>query len=39
MTVALLMYNTLQSAERLWAQSRERRVKPLKLNILEHVPS
>lgn len=39
MTVALLMENTLTSAERLWKRSRERKVKPLKLNILEKVPS
>lgn len=39
MTVAMLMQNTLQSAERLWNKSRERKVKPLKLNVLEKVPS
>ncbi|EEB91105.1 hypothetical protein MPER_10594 [Moniliophthora perniciosa FA553] len=39
MTVAMLMENTLKSAERLWEQSRQRKVKPLKLNILENVPS
>lgn len=38
MTVALLMHNTFQSAERLWNAARERKVKPLKLNILEKVP-
>ena len=38
MTVAMLMQNTLRSAERLWTRSRERRVKPLQLNILEKVP-
>lgn len=38
MTVAMLMQNTLKSAERLWTQARERRVKPLALNILEKVP-
>lgn len=38
MTVAMLMQNTLRSAERLWTRSRERRVKPLELNILEKVP-
>lgn len=38
MTVALLMDNTLKSAERLWNASRERKVRPLKLNILEPVP-
>ncbi|KAG8981329.1 tetrahydrofolate synthase, partial [Tulasnella sp. 427] len=39
MTVALLMHNTFQSAERLWNAARERKVTPLKLNILEKVPS
>ncbi|KAF8636469.1 hypothetical protein AX17_003285 [Amanita inopinata Kibby_2008] len=39
MTVAMLMVNTLQSAERILNKSRELRVKPLKLNILEKVPS
>jgi methylenetetrahydrofolate dehydrogenase (NADP+)/methenyltetrahydrofolate cyclohydrolase/formyltetrahydrofolate synthetase len=39
MTVAMLMYNTLQSAERLWEQSRERKVRPLKLNVEAKVPS
>ncbi|PBK78156.1 FTHFS-domain-containing protein [Armillaria solidipes] len=39
MTVAMLMENTLKSAERLWQKSRDRKVKPLKLNILEKVPS
>ncbi|KAG8902725.1 tetrahydrofolate synthase [Tulasnella sp. 403] len=39
MTVALLMHNTYLSAERLWNQARERKVVPLKLNILEKVPS
>ena len=38
MTVAMLMSNTLQSAERLWIKARERRIKPLKLDILEKVP-
>lgn len=38
MTVAILMQNTLKSAERLWTQSRERRVVPLELNLLEKVP-
>jgi hypothetical protein len=38
MTVAMLMQNTLRSAERLWIRSRERRVQPLELNILEKVP-
>ncbi|KAK7014860.1 FTHFS-domain-containing protein [Favolaschia claudopus] len=39
MTVAMLMENTLKSAERLWEKQRQRKVKPLKLNILEKVPS
>ncbi|KAG6909709.1 hypothetical protein DXG01_015911 [Tephrocybe rancida] len=39
MTVAMLMENTLVSAERLWNKSRELKVKPLSLNILEKVPS
>ncbi|KAF8894620.1 formate--tetrahydrofolate ligase-domain-containing protein [Infundibulicybe gibba] len=39
MTVAMLMENTLQSAERLWNNSRTRKVKPLALKILENVPS
>lgn len=39
MTVAMLMENTLQSAERLWEKSRSRKVKPLKLEVLEQVPS
>ncbi|KAF9005654.1 FTHFS-domain-containing protein [Cyathus striatus] len=39
MTVALLMENTLKSAVRLWEKSRARKVTPLKLNILEKVPS
>ncbi|KAJ8489681.1 hypothetical protein ONZ45_g13483 [Pleurotus djamor] len=39
MTVALLMENTLKSAERLWEKARDRTVKPLKLNILDTVPS
>lgn len=38
MTVAMLMQNTLRSAQRLWTRSRERRVRPLELNILEKVP-
>ncbi|KIY70931.1 C-1-tetrahydrofolate synthase [Cylindrobasidium torrendii FP15055 ss-10] len=38
-TVAMLMENTLVSAERLFEQSRERKIKPLKLNVLEKVPS
>ncbi|KAJ7063315.1 formate--tetrahydrofolate ligase-domain-containing protein [Mycena amicta] len=39
MTVAMLMENTLQSAERLWEKQRSIKVKPLTLNILEQVPS
>ncbi len=39
MTVALLMVNTLKAAERLWEESRARRIKPLKLDILAKVPS
>ncbi|THU91152.1 FTHFS-domain-containing protein [Dendrothele bispora CBS 962.96] len=39
MTVAMLMENTLISAERLWEKARERTITPLKLNILEKVPS
>ncbi|KAJ3860303.1 formate--tetrahydrofolate ligase-domain-containing protein [Lentinula novae-zelandiae] len=39
MTVAILMENTLKSAERLWELSHERKVQPLPLNILEKVPS
>ncbi|KAG8703075.1 tetrahydrofolate synthase [Ceratobasidium sp. 395] len=39
MTVAMLMVNTLRSAESLWAKGRERRVTPLPLDIKEVVPS
>ncbi len=39
MTVAMLMQNTLMSAKRLWEKARNRKVKPLNLNILEKVPS
>lgn len=39
MTVAMLMENTLRSAERLWKQSRDRKIKPLQLEVLENVPS
>ncbi|KAI0273632.1 FTHFS-domain-containing protein [Gloeopeniophorella convolvens] len=39
MTVAHLMLNTLKSAERIWEEVRSRKVKPLKLNIQEKVPS
>ncbi len=38
MTVALLMFNTTHSAERLWNAARDRKVRPLKLNLLEKVP-
>ena len=38
MTVAMLMFNTLKSAERLFEKSRERRVRPLKLDVLAMVP-
>lgn len=38
MTVAMLMENTLLSAERLWKKSRSRTVKPLPLNVLSKVP-
>jgi methylenetetrahydrofolate dehydrogenase (NADP+) / methenyltetrahydrofolate cyclohydrolase / formyltetrahydrofolate synthetase len=39
MTVAMLMENTFISAERLWEKARARTVKPLKLQVLEKVPS
>lgn len=39
MTVAMLMENTLKSAERLWEKSRDRKIKPLALSIQEKVPS
>lgn len=39
MTVAMLMSNTLRSAERLWEKARNRKLKPLKLEIKEKVPS
>ena len=39
MTVAMLMVNTLKSAECLWEKARARKVKPLKLDIKEKVPS
>ncbi|OCH93375.1 C-1-tetrahydrofolate synthase [Obba rivulosa] len=39
MTVAMLMVNTLKSAERLWEKARGLKVKPLKLDIKEKVPS
>jgi methylenetetrahydrofolate dehydrogenase (NADP+) / methenyltetrahydrofolate cyclohydrolase / formyltetrahydrofolate synthetase len=38
MTVAMLMENTLLSAERFWSKARARTIKPLKLNVLEKVP-
>ena len=39
MTVAMLMTNTLRAAERQWDEIRNRKLKPLKLDILERVPS
>ncbi|KAI0673003.1 FTHFS-domain-containing protein [Trametes maxima] len=39
MTVAMLMVNTLKAAERIWEETRARRVKPLKLDIQAKVPS
>ncbi|KAI0726658.1 C-1-tetrahydrofolate synthase [Fomitopsis betulina] len=39
MTVAMLMVNTLQGAERLWHKERDIKLKPLKLNIQAKVPS
>ncbi|KAF7976684.1 hypothetical protein HWV62_5824 [Athelia sp. TMB] len=39
MTVAMLMENTLKSAERLWEKARARKVTPLPLTILPAVPS
>lgn len=39
MTVAQLMVNTLKAAERIWEETRSRRIKPLKLDILAKVPS
>ena len=39
MTVAMLMYNTLKSAERLWEQTRAIKVTRLPLDIKEKVPS
>ena len=38
MTVAMLMVNTLKSAEYLFEKSRQRTVRPLKLDILAKVP-
>ncbi|EKM55506.1 uncharacterized protein PHACADRAFT_256172 [Phanerochaete carnosa HHB-10118-sp] len=39
MTVAMLMVNTLKAAERQWEEIRSRKIKPLKLDIEEKVPS
>lgn len=39
MTVAMLMVNTLKAAERQWDEMRSRKLKPLKLDIKEKVPS
>ena len=39
MTVAMLMVNTLKAAERQWNEVRSRKLKPLKLDIKEKVPS
>jgi methylenetetrahydrofolate dehydrogenase (NADP+)/methenyltetrahydrofolate cyclohydrolase/formyltetrahydrofolate synthetase len=39
MTVALLMSNTLASAERIFERARQRKVTPLPLTLLEKVPS
>jgi methylenetetrahydrofolate dehydrogenase (NADP+)/methenyltetrahydrofolate cyclohydrolase/formyltetrahydrofolate synthetase len=39
MTVALLMENVYNSAVRLWQKARERKIKPLALDIKEKVPS
>jgi methylenetetrahydrofolate dehydrogenase (NADP+)/methenyltetrahydrofolate cyclohydrolase/formyltetrahydrofolate synthetase len=39
MTVAMLMVNTLKSAETLWEKARARKVKPLTLDIKQKVPS
>jgi methylenetetrahydrofolate dehydrogenase (NADP+)/methenyltetrahydrofolate cyclohydrolase/formyltetrahydrofolate synthetase len=39
MTVAILMDNTLKSAERAWDAAKARKIKPLKLNIDEQVKS
>jgi methylenetetrahydrofolate dehydrogenase (NADP+)/methenyltetrahydrofolate cyclohydrolase/formyltetrahydrofolate synthetase len=39
MTVAMLMHNTLKSAERLWEESRAVKVTRLPLDIKEKVPS
>jgi methylenetetrahydrofolate dehydrogenase (NADP+)/methenyltetrahydrofolate cyclohydrolase/formyltetrahydrofolate synthetase len=39
MTVAMLMNNTLEAAKRHWETGRQRKVKPLKLKLLDNVPS
>jgi len=39
MTVAILMHNTLQAATHHWEVDRNRKVKPLPLNVLDNVPS
>ena len=39
MTVAMLMYNTLQAATQQWEAERSRKVKPLPLNLLDDIPS
>ena len=39
MTVAMLMVNTLKAAEKQWDEIRSRKVKLLKLDIKEKVPS
>src|SRR5260370_38695874 len=39
MTVAMLMYNTLQAATHQWEANRSRKVKSLPLNVLDNVPS
>jgi len=39
MTVAMLMENTFLASLRQWEQARNRKVKPLALNMLEKVPS
>lgn len=38
MTVAMLLKNTLKSAEKRFEKSREKKVRPLKLKVLEKVP-
>jgi methylenetetrahydrofolate dehydrogenase (NADP+)/methenyltetrahydrofolate cyclohydrolase/formyltetrahydrofolate synthetase len=39
MTVAMLMFNTLQAATRQWKAERTRKVRHLPLNVLNQVPS